>query len=345
VKNWSGACQVAAVYVGTVVGAGFATGKEIMAFFTRFGLFGLLSILIAGLLFIILGTKMMLLSIDMKANSFEQLSVYLFGKRLAKIVNILLLAMLVGVCAVMLSGAEALFAEQLHFPAFIGMLATIACGLAVTAAGVKGLFAVNVIVVPMMIFFNAAILFDVFSAGGFHELLKTEGGGDGWRAVLSAFSYAGFNLALAQAVLVPLAAEIKDRQTVKRGGVMGGAFLTMLLISGHLCLSALDDPGAYDIPMAVIVLQSAGSLYVSYVILIYGEIFTTLIGNAYGLERQLQRYVQVPRMALVLLLYMAIFFISLVKYGTLLAFLYPLFGYMSMIFLLMLVFKPGKKTA
>jgi len=34
--NWGAAIQIAAVYVGTVVGAGFATGREIVDFYTYF---------------------------------------------------------------------------------------------------------------------------------------------------------------------------------------------------------------------------------------------------------------------------------------------------------------------
>ncbi|MEK1832032.1 hypothetical protein AAAC51_33515 [Priestia megaterium] len=36
-KRWKLTLQVAATYVGTVVGAGFATGKEIVQFFTQYG--------------------------------------------------------------------------------------------------------------------------------------------------------------------------------------------------------------------------------------------------------------------------------------------------------------------
>lgn len=50
--NWSQALQIAAVYVGTVVGAGFATGKEIVEFFSRFGFIGMIGILIGGYIFI-----------------------------------------------------------------------------------------------------------------------------------------------------------------------------------------------------------------------------------------------------------------------------------------------------
>ncbi|ONK25308.1 hypothetical protein MHB50_10905 [Siminovitchia sp. FSL H7-0308] len=341
-KNWIDVCQVAAVYVGTVIGAGFATGREIVEFFTRFGFLGLLSILMAGFLFVILGSKIMLLSIDIKATSFEQLNEYLFGKKLAKFINLFLLVMLVGVCGVMLAGAEALFVEQLNFPKFSGMLLTTFIGLVIMAAGIKGLLAINVIVVPMMIAFNTAVLFHIVPGGNVTLWFQVEDAGNGWFAVLSAISYAGFNLALAQAVLVPLAAEINDRKTVKWGGVMGGVFLTVLLISSHICLSVLRDPRMFEIPMAVIVHESAGSLYLIYILIIYGEIFTTLIGNTYGIERQLHQYVPTNPLWIILFLFIVFCLISLVKYGKLLGLLYPLFGYVSIGFLLLLLIKPAK---
>ena len=52
--KWGAVLQIAAVYVGTIVGAGFATGQEIVEFFSRFGFIGLIGILMSGYLFIFL---------------------------------------------------------------------------------------------------------------------------------------------------------------------------------------------------------------------------------------------------------------------------------------------------
>ena len=57
--NWGAAIQIAAVYVGTVVGAGFATGREIVEFFSRFGFIGLISMIMSGYILIFLGSKLM----------------------------------------------------------------------------------------------------------------------------------------------------------------------------------------------------------------------------------------------------------------------------------------------
>ena len=67
--NWGAAIQIAAVYVGTVVGAGFATGREIVEFFTRFGFIGLIGMLMSGYILIFLGSKLMVISARIKAES------------------------------------------------------------------------------------------------------------------------------------------------------------------------------------------------------------------------------------------------------------------------------------
>lgn len=102
-SRWSGIFQIAAVYVGTVVGAGFATGREIVEFFTRYGIYGFIGILIAGYIFIFTGTKIMLISTRIRATSYEEFNQFLFGKKLAGIINIFFLIMLLGVTAVMIS--------------------------------------------------------------------------------------------------------------------------------------------------------------------------------------------------------------------------------------------------
>ena len=90
--------------------------------------------------------------------------------------------------------------------------------------------------------------------------------------------------------------EINDIAIVRLGGMIGGVLLTLILISSHLTLTTLPDPTAFDIPMAIIVRQAASNIYLIYLCIIYGEIFTSLIGNMYGLERQIRRYIPVKSM-------------------------------------------------
>ncbi|WP_018665320.1 GerAB/ArcD/ProY family transporter [Heyndrickxia acidiproducens] len=342
-NRWLGAVQIAAVYIGTIIGAGFATGKEIAAFFTRFGLYGFFTIGLAGLVFIVLGTIMMEKAIDMKAQSYEEFNRYLFGKTLAGGINLLMMMMLIGVCGVMLSGAGAVFEEQLHLSRQTGILVTLFLTFSVMMAGTKGLLSVNTFVVPMMIVFNLLLMSQSVRTEGFSRLFWARPDfHESVQAVIQALSYAAFNLALAQAVLVPVASEAGDKKTVRLGGILGGLFLTILLFSSHFSLVTLPDISSLEIPMAHIVKTSFPSIYFIYVMIIFCEIFTSILGDVYGLEKQLQTYLPVKSSWIFLFILIVIALISRMHYGALLSVLYPVFGYFSLLFIVMLVIKTIK---
>lgn len=340
-RNWAAAFQIAAVYVGTVVGAGFATGREIVEFFSRFGLFGLISILMSGYLLVLIGSKLMRMAARIKAKSYQEFNEYLFGKWIGKGINIIMLVMLLGVCAVMLSGAGAVFEEQLGLSKNLGIGLTILLSILVMMIGTKGIFAVNTFVVPLMISFSLLLMiFSVQMPHFMHQLLFIPFASDGWKTVMSPFSYTALNLALAEAVLVPIATEIKDDWTIKWGGIIGGVVLTLILVSNHFTLIMLPDFEKYDIPMGVIMKNLASGIHWIYVLVIYGEIFTSVIGDVYGLERQIRQYVAIPPIISVFVIFAISYLISLIHYGRLLSYLYPLFGYISLLFLILLWMKP-----
>ncbi|MGE6258542.1 YkvI family membrane protein [Heyndrickxia sporothermodurans] len=342
-RKWIGALQVAAVYVGTVIGAGFATGREIVEFFTRYGFIGMISILLAGYLFIVLGSKIMVKAIDLKANSYEVFNRYLFGKKIAVLMNIFMMFMLLGVCGVMFSGAGAVFKEHLGIDKNIGIYITIVLTVIIMLIGTKGVFAVNTFVVPMMIIFNFIVMTQSIMTPNFVEtFLHIPEIDNGWRFLLSPFSYAALNLILAQAVLVPIAYEVNDKDVVRWGGIIGGALLTLILLSSHFTLITLPNVAQFNIPMAVIVQNTFSSIYFIYVVIIYGEIFTSIIGNIYGLGKQLQQYISLKMIWLYLIIISIVLLISKINYGTLLSFIYPLFGYISLVFMILLLIKKDK---
>ncbi|MEW9050269.1 MAG: hypothetical protein AB2392_03880 [Neobacillus sp.] len=342
-KNWAAAFQIAAVYVGTVVGAGFATGREIVEFFSRFGFFGFISILMSGYLLIMLGSKLMRIAAQINAVSYQEFNVHLFGKIAGKGINIIMLIMLLGVSAVMLAGAGAVFEEQLGLSKSLGVFLTIFLSFIVMLVGTKGIFAVNSFVVPIMICFSLMLMtISIRQADFLDKLLFIPYAVDGWKSVLAPFSYSALNLALAQAVLVPIANEIKDDWTIKWGGILGGAALTVILLSSHFTLIMLPNVEVYEIPMAIIMKQIAPFFYWIFVLVIYGEIFTSVIGNVFGLDRQLKQYITVPTFISISVIFLISYCISLIDYSMLLSNLYPIFGYISLTFFVLLWMKPFK---
>ena len=310
----SGVLQIAAVYIGTIVGAGFATGREIVEFFSKYGFIGFLGMMIAGILFVFLGTKVMLLAVSLKAKSYQEVNLHLFGQKWGYFINGLFFFMLFGVTAVMLSGAGAVF------------------------KGVQGLFAVNVVVVPIMILFCLQLFFQGVSNPSFFQyFFHIPSDVNHWKSIISPFLYSAFNIGLAQAVLVPVAYEVNDRTVIKYGGILGGICLTLILVASHVALVTVPDAMAFDIPNAMLMKNLAQPFYWIFIIVMYGEIFTSLVGNVFGLEKQVKRYVKMNSLLIFICILTLAYFASIIQYRTLLSFLYPIFGYVCLLFLILLL--------
>ncbi|MBZ5518500.1 MULTISPECIES: YkvI family membrane protein [Bacillus] len=332
------ASQLAFVYVGTVVGAGFATGREIVEFFLKFGWIGLFGIVVSGLMFTYLGAKIMIISKRIHAASYQELNTYLFGQSIGRAVNMFMMFILLGVTSVMLSGAGALFHEQLGWPAQAGILLTIVLSFAVMTSGVKGVFGVNILVVPLLISFSFIVTADSFvftSTRNADEWVWP----DKWNWLLSAVSYGALNLSLAQAVLVPLANEMSSEKVIRRGAYIGGVLLTLVLAASFLSLSVLPDVLEFDIPMAQVVYSYSRSLHIIYLFIIFGEVFTSVIGNLYGLEKQLNSFLHIRSTYIYGGILAFAFIISQIGYGQLISTVYPVFGYVSLAFIGALICK------
>lgn len=72
--NWKIAFQVAATYVGAVMGAGFASGQEIQQFFANFGYWGILGIVLSACLFAALGWIMIDLQERWRVSTYSDFS-------------------------------------------------------------------------------------------------------------------------------------------------------------------------------------------------------------------------------------------------------------------------------
>lgn len=66
-----------------------------------------------------------------------------------------------------------------------------------------------------------------------------------------------------------------------------------MLAASFLSLSVLPDVLEFDIPMAQVVYSYSRSLHIIYLFIIFGEVFTSVIGNLYGLEKQLNSFLRI----------------------------------------------------
>ncbi|GGH83893.1 putative membrane protein YkvI [Pullulanibacillus pueri] len=339
-RNTKQILQVAATYIGTVVGAGFATGKEIVEFFISSGILGLLGILLTGICFIWIGTKIMTLAHRARFRSYEQFNHYLFGQRVGSLVNLLFLIILFGSTSVMISGTGSLFYEQMGIPAIWGTLLIVGLCFFVMLKGLKGILTVNSLVVPIMILFTLLMAFFTLSHGAILNRVQPSGllVHSSW--LMNAFIYISYNLTMSEVILVPLGGEMENEKIVKWGGFWGGLGLTVILLASFLVLYALPNVQQYNIPMAESVRSLGVFIHFLYVFVVFGEIFSTVIGNVFGLSRQIHDRLHFPEYLCVLMILFVCILISQIDFGILLPLFYRFFGGISLFIFIFIVFYP-----
>lgn len=340
-QTWGKAIQIAFTYVGTIVGAGFATGQEILQFFTRYGAAATAAIVLAGLLFVWLGVRTMLLAHSIRAASYEDLNKHLFGPRLGEWFGLFTLVMLFGITSVMMAGGGSVFDE--HFPVSYqtGLLLTLVVAYVVVSKGLKAIMAVNTVVVPLMMLFVLLVVVSAIGTPNADRWLTASSDRPLLQIWTAPILYVSYNLATAQAVLVPLGASVDDRKAIVWGGALGGALVTAMLLAGHFALSS-QMPGItqFEIPMSRLIERLGKGVQLLFVGVIFSEIFTTFTANVYGLTLQIRERTGWPDKPIIAAILLGAYFVGQFGFSTLVSTLYPLFGLLSLIWFARLMARP-----
>jgi uncharacterized membrane protein YkvI len=343
--------QVAFTYIGTLVGAGFASGREVLQFFTKYGWVAPFSIACATVLLIWIGMKIMLLANDLKAKTYDDLNRILFGNLASKFLGVYTMIILFLFTSAMIAGSGAVFYEQMNVPLQLGLIITIVAAYLVLVRGIKAIMNVNVVIIPIILIFSMILVIYTMgtpTSGNWIQLNLEPETKDLWYEInkyFGALCYTGFNLAIAQTILVPLGATIQDRSVLKWGAVIGGGVIGLLLLSAHFILSAqMPEIANFEVPMANIMKDFSGIIVVFYILVLFGQIFTTLIADAYGFISQIKERSNIHVRWIVLATLIPCFMISQYGFKELLSLLYPIFSGISLIWLVMLICKKIPKS-
>lgn len=332
--QWKTTFQVAATYVGAVMGAGFASGQEIQQFFARFGLWGLVGVVLSSILFSLLGWSMLDLQERWKISSYNDFFDRLLGPRLGKwadgLVSILLF---VGMLA-MISGSGALFSEYFGFSKWLGILLT-GCVIAL-ALGYRGegVLWINTILIPLKFVFclgiATAAIFLTTSGDGEHVGMLPNPIVSNW--AISAVLYVSFNLTLAMVVFASLGREVQ-KTGARLGAILGGIALGLFAFSIGASLLRFPDILGLEIPMVGIAGKLGDWPAFFYVVVLWLAMITAAVGNGFSL---ISRVVDSGRFSYgkaTLILFLLLLPIAGVRFSQIVQLVYPVFGYLGLVFM------------
>lgn len=335
--------RVAATYAGTIIGAGFASGQELMQFFASYGRLGLAGVVLSGLLFAWLGHLIMAYSRRIHAQSYQDLIYHSCGSMLGVCLDALTTLLLFAILSIMLAGTGALFVESLGFPYLIGLIVLgLATGFTVQH-GMKGLASISLLATPLLALSTLSvslysllyhgIAFDSLPASQLLSLRPAPH----W--LMSALLYVSYNLTLGMTVLTPLASLVPSRQARIWGSMIGGLLLAMLAAVITLVL-LLHDPDIVntEVPLLYIASQQHPGNTIAFLCMFFTAMYTTAAAALYGCSAKFKAVTGLSDKSSIMLVLLVSAAASQLGFSSLIAVIFPCFGYITLLFLLRLIY-------
>jgi uncharacterized membrane protein YkvI len=328
--------EIAATLIGTVVGAGFASGQEILQFFSKYQTAGYAGIALTILLLGLAVNQVFKIGLKLDTSSYREFLVYLLGPRLLNGADLILSLFLLLLTGVMYAGCGAVFQELQLIPR-VGMILTGIVVIWVLSRGLAGVVKVNLVLIPLM--FMVCLI--VALPAGVSYCPTPFPPTVGW--ILPALQFSAYNLFLAAPVLLALAKHYPDQALLKAGSWVGSIALGILAALIHWALLAhFPVLQKSALPMAVLARSLSKLVFGGYSLILWGEMLTTLLANTYGLGQRLAVWSGWPLQRWVMILTIAGMFISQWGFVKLIKIFYPIYGWLSLVLLVLMLLKNWK---
>ena len=319
--------------IGTLIGAGFASGQEMYLFFYRFGLNGILGLILCSLLISIVIYKTFLIIHTRKISNYEEFLQEIFhSKNISNISNIIVNVFLLITFFIMISGFGAYFEQQFEIPAIIGAIILATISFVVLIKDIEGVKRVNSVIVPILII----VIFII----GFLSLKNIfSGSGEIWQAnfeskynfnwILQAVVYCSYNMILVIPVIVNLGKYIKSKKQIAFVSVLSGVIIFVLAMSIFLVLTSVKtDYSRIQMPAVYAIDNNFPQFSGVYGIVILLSIFSTAISIGISFLKNITKNKKsYPQFVAIMCISGEL--ISNFGFSNLVKMLFPVFGYLG----------------
>ena len=341
--------RVVFVIIGTLIGAGFASGQEVYLFFYSYGIKGIIGIFISSIMMGIIIYKTLMLVKGNDINNYKDLLKLLIKKEEKKnffniknIINIIINMFILITFFIMIAGFGAYFEQEIGINSLIGSSVLAILCFIVFRTNQKGVVKVSEILVPILIVFITIISilnlkdFDINNIKNYFINNKS------YNFLLSSILYCSYNSILLIPVLITLKNYINNRRKVISISVISTIIIVLLSISLFFILTKVDiDISKLEMPAVYVVSRMSKIFVIIYGFIILGSIFTTAVslGNSFlqNVSKNKKSYTHIA-----VIMCITSIAISKIGFSNLIIFLYPIFGYLGIIQIVRLILKKDK---
>lgn len=344
--------KIGSAFIGVIVGAGFASGQEVLGYFTSFGHLGTLAAIVSTLLFAYVGMMLTKLGSRMQTTSHKKAIYKISGPYLGVVVDYVIIFTLFCVGVVMVAGAGSTLHQQFGLAPFIGSGIMTILVILTIMLNVDRVIAIIGSITPFLVL--AIILIGVYSLltmdMSFTELNPVAKQQDSivpdWIPIvpqwfISAVNYVSFNTAVGAAMSLVMGGTEKNERTATLGGFVGGLGLGVMIVLSHLAIfSKIDIVASYEMPMLKIIDDISPVLGIVMALVLFGMIFNTAVGMFYAfVARFMEMRTKRANISIVIIGVVG-FAASYAGFKELLDFLYPVIGSLGLFLIGALIYAP-----
>ena len=331
------------VIIGTMVGAGFASGQEIILFFNQYGNIGLVGMLISCIITGVIIDKVLSFTLDKRIQNYtEFLDVLPISSTTKKIINIMITIFLLISFYIMIAGFCSYFWQEFKVALWMtGIGIAMLCYL-IFKNDIKGVVSINTILIPFLIIFvfylgikNISFSIEYFTQN-IESIFSYK---EPFQWLISSILYASYNSILLIPILIELQKYMKTKSDIRKTSIICSSIF--MLLGGCLYCLILRGKGyvfELELPILQIMKEFGNIYYWIYGIVILTAILTTTISAGYGFLKNVSNSQKKYNLTVYLLCISSIF-ITPIGFSNLVNWCYPIFGVLGLMQLFFLFWK------
>lgn len=328
------------VLIGTFVGAGFASGKEMFNFFTIFNLYSFVSIFVFSLLLFFLIFKCINIKKNNNLNSYSDFLLYLEkkykyfnSKFFLFIINIFLASSFY----IMIIALAALFNYQFNIEKYIVVFISIfICFNIFYNKNIDFIYIINKILMPILILFMLLLCYFNINIDNIFSVSLTTNNYSILYAITIGLIYFSYNSLL----LIPIVFDLeinynKSNISFKISFIYSLIIFILIFFINLLLLCFYSSIYNIELPILYICNNSLKIFLYFYFFIVLSAIFTTMISSGYTFVNNFKEKNYTLKLLIFLLFSFIFCFFS---FSDLINFFYPIFGIIGFIQIFLILF-------
>lgn len=276
-RNIRNILSVVCGYVAAVIGAGFASGQEIISFFVKYGKYSIIGVLLSCVIFSVFAYAVLSVCVEKNIETYSDYLNNFFRHNIRKIVEIITLLFAISTVCVMTACAGEMFFILFGIKKIFGaIIFNAVCGM-IFFMNNKKIMGINSILGAIIIF---GIIFCCFYILRFreHQVFSNE-----VKMTVSSISYAGYNLITTGAILAGMSRFLQDRKDAALASVMSGVVLfVMMLLIWTVLEIYYGKINLGEIPMLTMALRQNKVFGAIYGTMLFFAVITTDVSNGFN---------------------------------------------------------------